>query len=63
MSGIAFSTNVPHTVRGRSSVNSTAPGTYETKMCSDCHLSKENDNNAIMAQLLMQGTNFVNFIG
>src|SRR4029079_450026 len=26
-------------------------------------LSKQNDNNAIMAQLLMQGTNFVNFIG
>src|SRR5260370_32225690 len=53
LSGIAFSTNVPHTVRGK--------GT--TKLCTDCHLSKADDNNAIMAQLLMQGTNNVNFIG
>ena len=53
LSGIAFSTNVPHTVRGK----------QETKSCSDCHLSAEDDNNAIMAQLLMQGTNYVNFIG
>ncbi|MCH7987674.1 MAG: hypothetical protein IID46_00835 [Planctomycetes bacterium] len=53
MSGIAFSTNVPHTVRARG----------ETKMCSDCHLSQQNDNNAIMAQLLMQGTNYMNWIG
>ena len=53
MSGIAFSTNVPHTVRGRG----------ETKTCSDCHLTPENNNNAQMAQLLMQGTNFMNFIG
>jgi hypothetical protein len=52
-SGIAFSTNVPHTVRGIG----------ETKTCTDCHLSAENDNNAIMAQLLMQGTNYLNFIG
>ncbi len=53
LSGIAFSTNVPHTVRG----------TDGTKQCSDCHVSKKNDNNAIMAQLLMQGTNYTNFIG
>ncbi|HLJ92028.1 MAG TPA: hypothetical protein VKU02_02430 [Gemmataceae bacterium] len=53
MSGIAFSTNVPHTVRGRGA----------TKLCTDCHLSKDEDNNAIMAQLLMQGTNYVNFVG
>jgi hypothetical protein len=53
MSGIAFSSNVPHTVRGRGA----------TKLCTDCHLSKQEDNNAIMAQLLMQGTNYVNFIG
>jgi hypothetical protein len=53
MSGIAFSTNVPHTVRGRGA----------TKQCTDCHLSKNDDNNAIMAQLLMQGTNYLNFIG
>lgn len=53
LSGIAFSTNVPHTVRGRG----------ETKRCTDCHVSINNDNNAIMAQLLMQGTQLVNFIG
>jgi hypothetical protein len=53
MSGIAFSSNVPHTVRGRGA----------TKQCTDCHVSKTDDNNAILAQLLMQGTNYVNFIG
>ena len=65
LSGIAFSTNVPHTVRGGVGLKHAgiAGGTYETKMCTDCHLSVENDNNAIMAQLLMQGTNYVNFIG
>jgi len=52
-SGIAFSSNVPHTVRG----------VGETKTCSECHVSVENDNNAKMAQLLMQGTNYLNFIG
>jgi hypothetical protein len=69
LSGIAFSTNVPHTVRGgphasvKRDLTAYRPGTHETKMCSDCHVSKENDNNAIMAQLLMQGTNYTNFIG
>src|SRR6266508_4551794 len=53
MSGIAFSTNVPHTVSGK--------GT--TKMCTDCHCSKSDDNNAQMAQLLMFGTGYLNFIG
>jgi hypothetical protein len=53
--GTAFSTNVPHTVRGR--------GARETKQCTDCHLSRANDNNAWMGQLLMQGTNYLNFIG
>ena len=53
LSGIAFSTNVPHTVRGK----------QETKNCTDCHLSRENDNNAVMAQLLMHGTNYLNFMG
>jgi hypothetical protein len=53
LSGIAFSTNVPHTVRGRDG----------TKSCTDCHISTKNDNNAIMAQLLMQGTGYLNFIG
>ncbi|MBT6487572.1 MAG: hypothetical protein HOL01_01640 [Planctomycetaceae bacterium] len=52
-SGIAFSSNVPHTVRGKE----------ETKMCADCHISRAGDNNAIMGQLLMQGTNYLNFIG
>ena len=51
-SGQAFSTHVPHTVRST-----------ETKGCTDCHVSKDNDNNAWMAQTLMQGTNFVNFMG
>jgi hypothetical protein len=51
-SGQTFNTHVPHTVRAT-----------ETKGCSDCHVSKSNDNNAWMAQLLLQGTNFVNFMG
>ncbi|HZN35548.1 MAG TPA: hypothetical protein VFB80_17085, partial [Pirellulaceae bacterium] len=64
LSGIAFSTNVPHTVRGGSrSLLNPAPGTSETKSCSDCHPSKNNDNNALLAQLLMQGTNYTNFMG
>ena len=53
--GTAFSTNVTHTVRGR--------GARETKQCTDCHLSKAGDNNARMAQLLMQGTGYTNLIG
>jgi hypothetical protein len=52
LSGQAFSTFVPHTVRAK-----------ETKQCSDCHVSTQNDNNAWMAQLLLQGTNFMNFMG
>lgn len=48
----AFNPHFPHTVRKT-----------ETKQCTDCHLSEENDNNAIMAQLLMYGTQFINFIG
>ena len=48
----AFAPHFPHTVR-----------TTETKTCTDCHLSEKNDNNAIMAQLLLQGTNYVNFVG
>ena len=51
-SGFGFSTYFPHTVRAT-----------ETKVCTDCHVSKEGDNNAWMAQLLMQGTNLVNFMG
>ncbi len=48
----AFAPHFPHTVR-----------TTETKTCSDCHLAATDDNNAIMAQLTLQGTNFVNFVG
>jgi hypothetical protein len=50
--GQTFNTHVPHTVRAK-----------ETKQCSDCHVSEKNDNNAWLAQLLLQGTNFVNFMG
>jgi hypothetical protein len=48
----AFNPHVPHTVRAR-----------ETKTCGDCHPSAAGDNNAWLAQLLLQGTGFVNFIG
>ncbi len=48
----AFAPHFPHTVR-----------MTETKTCTDCHLSEEEDNNAIMAQLLLLGTNYVNFVG
>jgi LPXTG-motif cell wall-anchored protein len=51
-SGQAFSPFVPHTVRAK-----------ETKTCTDCHVSAKNDNNAWIAQVLMQGTNLVNFLG
>jgi hypothetical protein len=48
----AFAPHFPHTVR-----------TTETKTCSDCHVSAANDNNAIMAQLMLLGTNTINFMG
>jgi hypothetical protein len=51
-SGQAFSSHFPHTVRTR-----------ETKGCTDCHLSENNDNNAYLAMTYMQGTNFYNWIG
>jgi len=35
----------------------------ETRVCSDCHLSEEGDNNAIIAQTLGFGTDFIDFIG
>ena len=72
LSGIAFSSNVPHTVRGGpanrkngiyTDPNAYKPGRGETKSCTDCHVSKNEDNNAIMAQLLMHGTGYVNFMG
>jgi hypothetical protein len=51
-SGQSFSTFVPHTVR-----------THETRTCSDCHVSKEKDNNAWLAQVFLQGGGFMNFMG
>jgi len=48
----AFAPHFAHTVRKT-----------ETKSCEDCHLSKDRDNNAIMSQLLLQGTDFVDFVG
>lgn len=50
--GTSFSPYVPHTVRGK-----------ETKGCTDCHLSDKGDNNAWLANLTLQGSNAVNFIG
>ena len=52
-SGQAFNPHFPHTTSG--------VGT--TKNCTDCHLSKANDNNAWMTQLLGFGTGSVNFFG
>ncbi len=52
LSGQAFSTFVPHTVRSK-----------ETKNCTDCHVSKAGDNNSWLTQLLLLGTNYMNFMG
>jgi len=52
-SGHPMNPHFPHATGGR--------GT--TKMCTDCHVSRDNDNNAWIAQLTGQGTNFVNFFG
>lgn len=51
-SGFGFSSYYPHTVRAK-----------ETKTCTSCHVSTAGDNNAWMAQILMQGTNLVNMMG
>ena len=48
----AFNPHYPHTERKT-----------ETKTCSDCHLSADNDNNAIMAQTLLHGTGYIGMIG
>jgi hypothetical protein len=48
----AFAPHYPHTERKT-----------ETKTCTDCHLSQANDNNAWLASLLGQGTDFVDFVG
>jgi hypothetical protein len=48
----AMNPHFPHTTRKT-----------ETKTCSNCHLTENGDNNAMMAQLFLFGTNFVNFVG
>jgi len=48
----AFNPHYPHTERKT-----------ETKNCTDCHLSKDNDNNAIMTQTLGLGTQYIDFLG
>jgi hypothetical protein len=48
----AFNPHFPHTVRKT-----------ETKMCTDCHISAQNDNNGWLQSVLGQGSNFVTFIG
>ena len=48
----AFAPHYPHTERKT-----------ETKICSDCHVSADNDNNAIMAQTLLHGTCYIGFLG
>ncbi len=48
----AFNPHYPHAVRKT-----------ETKSCTDCHVSVKNDNNAWLAQVLLLGTNTVNFMG
>jgi hypothetical protein len=50
--GNAFNTHPPHTVRAT-----------ETKGCTDCHVSKDGDNNAWVGGVLMLGSNQVNFQG
>jgi hypothetical protein len=48
----AFAPHYPHTERKT-----------ETKECDDCHLARANDNNAIVAQTLLLGTKFIDFVG
>jgi hypothetical protein len=48
----AFSPFVPHTVRAK-----------ETRTCTDCHVSQENNNNAWLSQVTLQGGGFMNFMG
>jgi hypothetical protein len=51
-SGTAFSPFVPHTVRAK-----------ETRTCTDCHVSRDNNNNAWLAQVTLLGGGFMNFMG
>jgi hypothetical protein len=47
----AFAPHYPHTERDRNQDLHRLPSV------------RDNDNNAIMAQLLLQGTNFIDFVG
>jgi len=48
----AMTPHPPHTVRTR-----------ETKTCTDCHMSADNNNNARVASMLGFGTNALNYMG
>ena len=48
----AMNPHFPHTTRKT-----------ETRACSNCHLTEDGGNNAMMSQLFLFGTNFVNFVG
>mgnify|MGYP001823949914 CR=1 FL=1 len=48
----ALNPHFPHTARKT-----------ETKTCGNCHLTRDGGNNAWMSQLMLLGTNFVNFVG
>lgn len=48
----AVTPHPPHTVR-----------TKETRQCTDCHISQNNDNNAKLSMLLGFGANGLNFMG
>ncbi|HUG89929.1 MAG TPA: hypothetical protein VML55_03790 [Planctomycetaceae bacterium] len=52
-SGHAFSPNPPHTVGGPN----------ETRRCTDCHISADGDNNAIVAQVMGLGVRSYDFVG
>ena len=52
LSAQAFSPFVPHTVRS-----------HETRTCTDCHVSRDNNNNAWLAQVTLLGGGFMNFMG
>ena len=51
-SGHAMTPNPPHTVRVK-----------ETKTCTECHVSVNNDNNAVVAKMYGFGVHSVDFIG
>ena len=69
MSGIAFSTNVPHTVRGAHHNWETcsiriAGTSRRRRSCTDCHMNRSRTTTTpIMAQLLMHGHEFYELHG